>query len=37
MGFLYLGVPLFGRIAISNQLQGPIIGTYGITGDLDNQ
>ncbi|WP_119259765.1 YheT family hydrolase [cyanobacterium endosymbiont of Rhopalodia gibberula] len=31
------GVPLFVRIAISGQPQGTIIGTYGITGDLDNQ
>lgn len=31
------GVPLFGRIAIPDNPQGTIIGTYGITGDLENQ
>ncbi|XTZ11848.1 MAG: hypothetical protein ACP8RL_07395 [cyanobacterium endosymbiont of Rhopalodia inflata] len=31
------GVLLFGCIAISNKPQGPIIGIYDITGDLDNQ
>jgi len=31
------GVPIFGKMAIPNQPQGTIIGTYGITGDLENQ
>jgi len=30
-------VPLFVKIAIPHQAQGTIIGTYGITGDLENQ
>jgi predicted alpha/beta-fold hydrolase len=30
-------VPLYGRIARLAQAKGTIIGTYGITGDLDNQ
>ncbi|MBD0335024.1 MAG: alpha/beta fold hydrolase [Cyanobacteria bacterium Co-bin13] len=31
------GVPLFGITAIPNQPRGTIIGTYGITGDLEDQ
>ncbi len=31
------GVPIFGLVAIPPNPQGTIIGTYGITGDLDNQ
>lgn len=31
------GVPLFGWIAIPDQARGTIIGTYGITGRLENQ
>ena len=31
------GVPLFGIMAVPPQPKGTIIGTYGITGDLDNQ
>ncbi|KAB8329980.1 alpha/beta fold hydrolase [Scytonema tolypothrichoides VB-61278] len=31
------GVPIFGRVAIPDNAHGTIIGTYGITGDLDNQ
>ncbi|OLP19432.1 esterase [Leptolyngbya sp. 'hensonii'] len=30
-------VPLFGRMAIPERSRGTVIGTYGITGDLDNQ
>lgn len=30
-------VPIFGRVAIPEKPRGTIIGTYGITGDLDNQ
>jgi predicted alpha/beta-fold hydrolase len=30
-------VPLYGIVAIPPNPQGTIIGTYGITGDLDNQ
>ncbi|OKH24529.1 esterase [Hydrococcus rivularis NIES-593] len=31
------GVPIFGTIAIPDRPRGTIIGTYGITGDLNNQ
>ncbi len=31
------GVPIFGIVAIPDNPQGTIVGTYGITGDLDNQ
>lgn len=31
------GVPIFGLVAIPDNARGTIIGTYGITGDLDNQ
>jgi predicted alpha/beta-fold hydrolase len=31
------GVPIFGLVAIPNNACGTIIGTYGITGELDNQ
>lgn len=31
------GVPIFGLVAIPDNPCGTIIGTYGITGDLDNQ
>lgn len=31
------GVPIFGWVAIPEQPHGTIIGTYGITGNLDNQ
>nr|MBX2866103.1 esterase [Leptolyngbyaceae cyanobacterium MAG.088] len=31
------GVPIFGRVAIPPDAKGTIIGTYGITGDLENQ
>ncbi|MEA5465609.1 YheT family hydrolase [Leptothoe sp. PORK10 BA2] len=31
------GVPIFGLVAIPPHPKGTIIGTYGITGDLDNQ
>lgn len=31
------GVPIFGLIAIPPQAKGTVIGTYGITGDLDDQ
>ena len=31
------GVPIFGLVAIPPNPKGTIIGTYGITGDLDNQ
>ncbi len=31
------GVPIFGIVAIPENPRGTIIGTYGITGDLDNQ
>ncbi len=31
------GVPIYGIIAIPENPRGTIIGTYGITGDLDNQ
>ncbi|EAW35536.1 YheT family hydrolase [Lyngbya sp. PCC 8106] len=37
---IFLGagkVPIFGQYAIAEQSHGTIIGTYGITGDLDNQ
>lgn len=30
-------VPIFGLVAIPDNPHGTIIGTYGITGDLDNQ
>ncbi|MBE9166844.1 alpha/beta fold hydrolase [Pleurocapsales cyanobacterium LEGE 06147] len=30
-------VPIFGLVAIPENAKGTIIGTYGITGDLDNQ
>ncbi|MEL6400361.1 MAG: alpha/beta fold hydrolase [Cyanobacteria bacterium J06626_4] len=30
-------VPIYGLVAIPPQAKGTIIGTYGITGDLDNQ
>ncbi|MBT9311320.1 YheT family hydrolase [Leptothoe kymatousa] len=30
-------VPIFGLVAIPPNAKGTIIGTYGITGDLDNQ
>lgn len=30
-------VPIFGLVAIPSNPKGTIIGTYGITGDLDNQ
>lgn len=31
------GVPIFGLVAIPENARGTIVGTYGITGDLDNQ
>ncbi|MGV2829959.1 YheT family hydrolase [Myxosarcina sp. GI1(2024)] len=31
------GVPIFGIVAIPERPRGTIVGTYGITGDLDNQ
>lgn len=31
------GVPIYGLMAIPPRAKGTIIGTYGITGDLDNQ
>jgi hypothetical protein len=31
------GVPIFGLVAIPDNAHGTIVGTYGITGDLDNQ
>ncbi len=31
------GVPIFGKVAIPKNPRGTIVGTYGITGDLDNQ
>jgi uncharacterized protein len=31
------GVPIFGKVAIPENPRGTIVGTYGITGDLDNQ
>ncbi len=31
------GVPIFGIVAIPENPRGTIVGTYGITGDLDNQ
>ncbi|NJM72417.1 MAG: alpha/beta fold hydrolase [Scytonema sp. RU_4_4] len=31
------GVPIFGWVAIPENARGTIVGTYGITGDLDNQ
>jgi len=31
------GVPLFGWVAIPENPRGTIVGTYGITGSLDNQ
>ncbi len=31
------GVPIFGIVAIPEKPRGTIVGTYGITGDLDNQ
>jgi hypothetical protein len=31
------GVPIFGIVAIPDRPRGTIVGTYGITGDLDNQ
>lgn len=30
-------VPIYGLVAIPKQAKGTIIGTYGITGDIDNQ
>jgi predicted alpha/beta-fold hydrolase len=30
-------VPIFGLVAIPKNAKGTIVGTYGITGDLDNQ
>ena len=30
-------VPIFGLVAVPNRPRGTIIGTYGITGDLNNQ
>lgn len=30
-------VPIFGLVAIPDNPRGTIVGTYGITGDLDNQ
>lgn len=32
-----VGVPIFGQMAMPEQPRGTIIGTYGITGSLDNQ
>lgn len=31
------GVPIFGIVAIPENARGTIVGTYGITGDLENQ
>ncbi|WP_254721905.1 YheT family hydrolase [Kovacikia minuta] len=31
------GVPIFGTIAIPERAKGTIVGTYGITGSLENQ
>lgn len=31
------GVPIFGKYAIPKNAKGTVVGTYGITGDLDNQ
>lgn len=31
------GIPIFGWVAIPNNAHSTIIGTYGITGDLENQ
>ena len=31
------GVPIFGLVAIPENPQGTVVGTYGITGELDNQ
>ena len=31
------GVPIFGKYAIPPNAKGTIVGTYGITGNLDNQ
>jgi hypothetical protein len=31
------GVPIFGWVAIPKSARGTIVGTYGITGDLENQ
>lgn len=31
------GVPIFGLVAIPGNPRGTIVGTYGITGDLNNQ
>lgn len=31
------GVPLYGILAVPERPRGTVIGTYGITGDLDNQ
>jgi predicted alpha/beta-fold hydrolase len=31
------GVPIYGRVAIPENARGTLVGTYGITGDLDNQ
>lgn len=31
------GIPIFGLIAIPKNARGTIVGTYGITGSLDNQ
>lgn len=31
------GVPIFGQVAIPEQPKGTIVGTYGITGSLDDQ
>lgn len=31
------GVPIFGWVAIPQNVRGTIVGTYGITGSLDNQ
>ncbi|MEI2583399.1 YheT family hydrolase [Scytonema sp. PRP1] len=31
------GVPIFGWVAIPENAHGTIVGTYGITGDLDDQ
>ncbi len=31
------GVPIFGWVAIPQNARGTIVGTYGITGSLDNQ
>ncbi|MFN7854733.1 MAG: esterase, partial [Dolichospermum sp.] len=31
------GVPIFGQVAIPPNAHGTIVGTYGITGELDQQ